>query len=388
VVLQIAQFSLRRAATRIAAAKQRLLDADSMDGTSADDATGECSALASRWRMTDPLARSAAARPPHSILAARAEQTLKLMMNQSSEVADERPIVGCQFSPDGSQLATGAWSGVLKVWSMPLCQKLLTIKAHSERITGVAWHPEASSSGRGQGTVALASAATDTTARLWSASGALLRTLTGHTDRLGRVAFHPMGRHLGTASFDLTWRFWDVETGQCLLEQEGHSRGVYTVAFQGDGALAGSGGMDAYGRVWDVRTGRSIMVLAGHVKAVLAMDFSPNGYLVATGSEDNTARVFDLRKKGVLAVLPGHTSLVSQVRFEPDSGGYLLTSGYDNVSKLWCGPKFKLARTLAGHEGKVMGSDVSPGGRFLVATAGYDRTLKLWHPDEHAAHAM
>lgn len=50
--------------------------------------------------------------------------------------------------------------------------------------------------------------------------------------RLGRVAFHPMGRHLGTASFDLTWRLWDVETGQCLLEQEGHSRSVYTVAFQ------------------------------------------------------------------------------------------------------------------------------------------------------------
>jgi U4/U6 small nuclear ribonucleoprotein PRP4 len=78
----------------------------------------------------------------------------------------------------------------------------------------------------------LATGATDNTARLWSAEGKLLRTLSGHSDRLGRIAFHPMGRHLGTASFDLTWRLWDVETGQCLLEQEGHSRSVYTVAFQ------------------------------------------------------------------------------------------------------------------------------------------------------------
>ena len=37
--------------------------------------------------------------------------------------------------------------------------------------------------------------------------------------RLGRIAFHPMGDHLGTASYDLTWRLWDIATGDCLLEQ-------------------------------------------------------------------------------------------------------------------------------------------------------------------------
>ncbi len=58
---------------------------------------------------------------------------------------------------------------------------------------------------------------------------------------------HPMGRHLGTASFDQTWRLWDLETGDCLLEQEGHSRSVYALAFQRDGALAASGGLDAVG---------------------------------------------------------------------------------------------------------------------------------------------
>jgi U4/U6 small nuclear ribonucleoprotein PRP4 len=95
--------------------------------------------------------------------------------------------------------------------------------------------------------VALATGAVDTSARLWSASGRLLRTLLGHSDRLGRVAMHPMGAHLATASYDQTWRLWDLETGACLLEQEGHSRSVYAVTFQGDGALAASGGLDAIG---------------------------------------------------------------------------------------------------------------------------------------------
>ena len=56
-----------------------------------------------------------------------------------------------------------------------------------------------------------------------------------------------MGRHVATASFDETWRLWDVETCSCLLEQEGHSRTVYTVAFHCDGSLAASGGLDAIG---------------------------------------------------------------------------------------------------------------------------------------------
>jgi WD40 repeat protein len=50
-----------------------------------------------------------------------------------------------------------------------------------------------------------------------------------------------------TASYDMTWRLWDIETGSCLMEQEGHSRQVYSVAFHPDGSLAGSVGLDAYG---------------------------------------------------------------------------------------------------------------------------------------------
>ncbi|PRW05847.1 U4 U6 small nuclear ribonucleo PRP4 [Chlorella sorokiniana] len=344
---EIAQFSLRRAALRLAAAQRARENPD-------EDEVGEVAA---------------------------AERQLRIMTNQASEIGDERPIAGCCFSPDGSQLATGAWSGTLKVWAMPSLQKQLTIKAHAERVTGVAWHPEASTTGRMEAAVTLASGATDATAKLWSGDGKLLRTLTGHTDRLGRIAFHPMGRHLGTASFDQTWRLWDVETGECLQEQEGHSRAVYAVAFQNDGALAASGGMDAIARIWDMRTGRNIYTCQGHVKAVLSLDFSPCGYLLATGSEDNTARVWDLRKRQVLSVLPGHTSLISAVRFEPDSGHYLLTAGYDNTSRLWGGPRFRLLRTLAGHEGKVMGADISPDGSFTVATTGYDRTIKLYGPD-------
>jgi hypothetical protein len=70
----------------------------------------------------------------------------------------------------------------------------------------------------------------------------------------GEQVTHPWLRRVGrsrcpqaTASFDTTWRLWDVERGACVLEQEGHSRAVYAVGFHPDGSLAASAGLDAVG---------------------------------------------------------------------------------------------------------------------------------------------
>ena len=311
----------------------------------------------------------------------KSSDMLQAMTNAASELADRRPVVSCSFSPRDEYIAVASWSGRAKIWCTETLKVKTTIEAHEDRLTCVAWHPSFDATCENEKSVHLATGSVDKCARLWSCDGTLLRSLEGHTQRLARIAMHPMGCHLGTCSFDRTWRLWDLDTGHCILEQEGHSRPVYALAFNTDGSLAVSGGLDGYARVWDLRTGRSISILKGHAKAVLAVDFSPNGYMIATGSEDHTARIYDLRKRETLAVLPGHTSLISQVKFDPIQGSYLMTCGYDTVCKIWSGSKFALTNTLAGHEGKVMGSDMSRLGNLKMATVGYDRTLKIWEPD-------
>ena len=73
-----------------------------------------------------------------------------------------------------------------------------------------------------------------------SASETPVSTLKGHQDRVCRVAFHSSGAYVASASFDTTWRLWDVQTSKELLLQEGHSKEVYAVEFQDDGALVAS----------------------------------------------------------------------------------------------------------------------------------------------------
>jgi U4/U6 small nuclear ribonucleoprotein PRP4 len=52
----------------------------------------------------------------------------KSYANFSSQIGDDRPISQCAFSPDCSLIATGSWSGLCRIWSVPSCGALATLK--------------------------------------------------------------------------------------------------------------------------------------------------------------------------------------------------------------------------------------------------------------------
>ncbi|CAF2093710.1 hypothetical protein YC2023_063827 [Brassica napus] len=333
--IDIAKYSIKRAALRVQRAKRRRDDPD-------EDVDAE-----SKWAL----------------------KQAKGMVLDCSSFGDDRPLTGCSFSRDGTILATCSLSGVTNLWEMPqVTNKIAVLKDHKERVTDVVFSPVDD---------CLATASADRTAKLWKTDGTLLQTFEGHLDRLARVAFHPSGKYLGTTSFDKTWRLWDVNTGAELLLQEGHSRSVYGIAFQQEGALAASSGLDSLARVWDLRTGRSILAFQGHIKPVLSVNFSPNGYHLASGGEDSQCRIWDLRMRKSLYIIPAHANLVSQVKYEPQEGYFLATASYDMKVNIWSGRDFSLVKSLAGHESKVASLDITADSS-CIATVSHDRTIKLW----------
>ncbi|KAJ3994098.1 U4/U6 snRNP-specific spliceosomal protein [Lentinula boryana] len=343
-----------------------------------------------------------------------------------SQIGDERPISQVRFSPNNEILVTGSWSGTVKLWNVPACTPIRSLRGHSDRVGGVAWHPQATLS-QSPDSVNLVSGAADCHLHLWSLnSESPLSVLKGHQERVCRVAFHPSGDYVASASYDTSWRLWDVATSQELLLQEGHSKEVYSIDFQNDGSLIASGGLDAIGRVWDLRTGRTAMVLDGHVQGIYSIAFSPTGYQIATGAGDDTIRIWDMRSLKSLYTIPGHTSNVSDVRFyeandmffkkpqtpeptspdvngdietaksspKPDAGAsaptftpeeewsyrsglFFASAGYDGYVKLWSADDWQLLRTLTTDSGKVMSVDISSNGHMLAAGT-YNRNYQLY----------
>uniref|UniRef100_A0A671Q029 U4/U6 small nuclear ribonucleoprotein Prp4-like n=2 Tax=Sinocyclocheilus anshuiensis TaxID=1608454 RepID=A0A671Q029_9TELE len=304
-------------------------------------------------------------------------KTLRNVNNFCSQIGDDRPISHCQFSPNSELLVTASWSGLCKLWKVPDCTLIRTLRGHNTNVGAISFHPQATLTLE-ESDVNMASCAVDGSVKLWSLdSDEPVADIEGHSMRVARVAWHPSGRFLGTTCYDNSWRLWDLEAQEEILHQEGHSKGVHDLHFHPDGSLAGTGGLDAFARVWDLRTGRCIMFLEGHHNEIYSINFSPNGFHVATGSGDNTCKVWDLRHRRCMYTIPAHENLVSSVKFQPNDGHFLLTGAYDNTAKVWTHPGWSPLKTLAGHEGKVMGLDLSPDGQ-LIATCSYDRTFKLW----------
>lgn len=337
-------------------------------------------------------------------------KTIKRMGAEGSQYGDPRPLSCIATSTYGIQgnpiVATGSWSGAIKLWDPSLnCVSEVPL-AHEDRIMGMALHPSTDVPNTSE--LLMATSSIDLTGKLWKIRSANqmeesgenedevekaspydiqeVAHLKGHASRLCKVAFHPQGDHVVTTSFDHTWRMWDVETGSELLLQDGHSREVYGVGFHPDGSLCSTTDYGGVVHLWDLRTGKSVHHFLGHAKRVLCSEFSPNGFQLATAGDDGTLKIWDLRKRRQFASLPAHSRLVTQLRFEQrpahsgdgcgvGGGEYLVSSSFDATAKVWSTRDWKMLATLRGHEGKVMGTGILKDG---IVTCGFDKTLKLW----------
>ncbi|QPH00831.1 hypothetical protein C2857_004859 [Epichloe festucae Fl1] len=334
------------------------------------------------------------------------KEKLQAFELQGSQTVGERNISMTRISPNGELVAVGNWGGQVKLVEIPTLSEKMSLRGHTNRISGLSWFPGATLPERGVSpdSVNLASGGAEGLVQLWSLNqDTPLSTLQGHSQRVCRVEFHPSGRYLASASEDTSWRLWDVESTAEVLLQEGHSRGVYTVSFNTDGSLLASAGLDSIGRIWDLRSGRTVMILDGHldghIKPIHALDWSSDGHRVLSGSADGWIKCWDVRKVQRTGGIGAHTSAVSDMRWfkgldDPldgtppgvdekgaqipkKSGTFFVSSGFDKNVKIFSADDWTLVQTLSGHTGPVASVDYSRDGKWIVS-GGHDRTVKLW----------
>ena len=129
-------------------------------------------------------------------------------------------------------------------------------------------------------------------------------------------------------------------------------------------------------KVWDVRRQTPLRFPLAHTSASIAL--APDGSTVAA-AQDWTIRLLDLALKQDRAILKGHKGIVSAVAFSPDSTT-IATGSWDGTVRLWDAATGQERAVFQWPIGKVYSLIYAPDGLRLAA--GGDRgAIVVWDVD-------
>jgi len=228
------------------------------------------------------------------------------------------------------------------------------------------------------------------TVEIWDVNASkLVRTLTGHTARVGSLSW--ASSTLASGSRDKTVLIRDLRSkSDCEFKLTSHKQEVCGLRFSLDWSQLASGGNDNKLYLWSLSMMRSskdspsqhpLMKFVQHTAAIKALAWSPHrANLLASGggTSDKCIRFLNTNT-GVMEQVEDTGAQVCQLEWSQDAPELISAHGYStNSVVVWQYPSMKKVATLAGHTTRVLYMALSPDGQSIVTGAG-DETLRFWH---------
>ena len=206
-----------------------------------------------------------------------------------------------------------------------------------------------------------------------------LRTMTGHTARVGALAWND--HILTSGSRDRLIYHRDVRSpDQYLRRLAGHKQEVCGLRWNTEDGQLASGGNDNKLCVWDKLSETPLYRFSSHTAAVKAVAWSPHQHhLLASGggTADRSIKFWNTSTGSMIKEVDTG-SQVCNLAWSKNSDEIVSTHGYSqNQIVVWKYPKMEQVVSLTGHTYRVLYLSCSPDGTTVVTGAG-DETLRFW----------
>jgi cell division cycle protein 20 (cofactor of APC complex) len=258
-------------------------------------------------------------------------------------------------------------------------QELMNVESNAnDYISSVSWIQ--------QGGSHLAIGTNDNVVQLWDVqAGRQVRTLRGHTGRIGALAWNQ--HMLSSGSKDTTVLNHDVRIQNHVVgRMTHHTQEVCGLAWSPDGSYLASGANDNTLCIMDQASMMSLdaqpkHVLTDHTAAVKALAWSPHerNLLASGGGTTDRCIKFWNASTGALVNNIDTGSQVCALQWSPFEKEILSSHGYaENQLSLWKYPSLARVKDLKGHTSRVLHMVTSPDGS-MVCTGAADETLRFWN---------
>ncbi|KAL8795601.1 MAG: hypothetical protein Q9182_007511 [Xanthomendoza sp. 2 TL-2023] len=206
-----------------------------------------------------------------------------------------------------------------------------------------------------------------------------LRTMTGHTARVGALAWND--HILSSGSRDRSILHRDVrQPDQWLRRLTGHKQEVCGLRWNADDGQLASGGNDNQLMVWEKLNANPTFRFTSHTAAVKAIAWSPHQHhLLASGggTADRRIKFWDTKSGNCVSEIDTG-SQVCNLAWSKNSNELVSTHGFSqNQIVVWKYPSMTQVASLTGHTYRVLYLAMSPDGQTVVTGAG-DETLRFW----------
>ncbi|KAI7820427.1 WD40-repeat-containing domain protein [Gamsiella multidivaricata] len=207
-----------------------------------------------------------------------------------------------------------------------------------------------------------------------------VRTMTGHTQRVGVLAWND--HILTSGSRDRHIYHRDVRSHEMWQhELTSHTGEVCGLKWNSAGTQLASGGNDNKLMVWERDALRPLYKFRDHNAAVKAIDWNPHqsGLLASGGGTADRHIRFWNTTTGVSVGATDTGSQVCNLAWSKTTNELVSTHGYSqNQVLVWKYPSMQQITSLSGHSYRVLYLALSPDGQTIVTGAG-DETLRFWN---------